>query len=831
MFGSAFSQKKYWTAHPEADNNIIPDKAVSRLAFPKVFKLFDLNFADIRQDLFSVTVKGAVAHSVIITIPNADGGTEEFRLTEASNFEPDLQAQFPDIRAFSGRGITDRYATIKLSIAADGIQTMVFRTDNETEFIEPYSANHAVYAVYRAQRNKNTLPWTCSMDEQNLVGSIQAPASSTGQLKTMRLAQSCNGEYANYFGATTSADVAKVLAAFNATITRCNGVFEKDLAIHLNLIAATTAVIYYDKNTDPYSTTLSSWNLSLQQTLTANIGSANYDIGHMFGATGGGGNAGCIGCVCVDPATSTSKAKGSGITSPADGIPKGDNFDIDYVIHEMGHQLGANHTFSQSNEGTGVQKEIGSGITIMGYAGITGYDLAPHSIDIFHEASIAQIQTNMASKSCPVTTNISANNATPVLSAVLNRTIPISTPFALTGVATDADGDPLTYCWEQNDNSSTTGTGSNASVTKTTGPNWISFVPTVSPVRYFPKLATILVGGQTTKATGNDAAMLSEALSSVGRTLNFRLTVRDNAPYSSSAPIQVGQTAFTDVVVTVSATSGPFAVTVPNTNVTYVGGSTQTVTWNVNNTTLSPVSCANVKISFSNDGGNTFPFVLAATTPNDGSAPVVIPVGLTTTARMKVEAVGNIFFDISNANFTVTAPLPVRILSFTAQKDRGIVRLTWQTSEEANIKIYSIEKSVDGIMFKSISTMGASGNGRGGINTYNAVDVDPSTGKNFYRILEVDNDGKTTYSLIREVAFDKTAVPVFTYSNSSAVDINVPAGKVYDVRLLTSTGQEITSLRNLNQTHTSLNLGNVAVGMYIVNVYYDNQVFHFKLVK
>ncbi len=163
--------------------------------------------------------------------------------------------------------------------------------------------------------------------------------------------------------------------------------------------------------------------------MTSVIGAANYDIGHLFGASGGGGNAGCIGCICVD------NSKGSGFTSPADAIPQGDNFDIDYVVHEVGHQLGANHTFSMSNEGTGVNMEPGSGITIMGYAGITSQDLAPHSIAIFHAASIAQIQSNLSGKTCPVTTVISSNNATPVVSAGSNYTIPISTPFALTGTA------------------------------------------------------------------------------------------------------------------------------------------------------------------------------------------------------------------------------------------------------------------------------------------------------------------------------------------------------------------------------------------------------------
>ncbi len=371
----------------------------------------------------------------------------------------------------------------------------------------------------------------------------------------------------------------------------------------------------------------------------------------MFGASGGGGNAGCIGCVC------TNGSKGSGFTSPADGIPAGDNFDIDYVVHEIGHQLGGNHTFSMSNEGTGVNKEPGSGITIMGYAGITSYDAAAHSIAYFHQASIAQIQANLATKTCPVTVLIS--NATPVLAAVSNYTIPRSTPFALTGSATDANaGDVLTYSWEQNDNasSSQTNASSRASATKASGPNWISFAPTTSPVRYFPRLATILAGGTTTgPMTGGDATMVTEALSSVARTLNFRLTVRDNAPYSSTSPYSVGQTQFTDMVVTVSAASGPFAVSVPNTAVSYAGNSTQTITWAVASTTAAPVSCANVKISLSTDGGQTFPTVLAASTPNDGTEALVIPNTPTTTARIKVEAVGNIFFDISNANFTITA--------------------------------------------------------------------------------------------------------------------------------------------------------------------------------
>ena len=668
------AQHKIWSENFQDKSYIATHKAVARQSFPKEFKLFNLNIEPLRQQLFSIVDDEARQQSAVISLPNAKGSVELFEVFEASNFEPDLQAQFPEIRAFSGRGITDRHATLKLSISPQGIQTMVFRTETDNEFIEPYSKDQTVYAVFKTHREKGGLPWACSTEDRDFFSawksdiasekllSVDAPLSNTGQLKTMRLAQSCNGEYSNFFGATSASQVDLVLAAYNATLTRANGVYEKDLAIHLNLIASTTNVIYYDPATDPY-TTLSSWNGQLQAALTANIGEANYDIGHMFGASGGGGNAGCIGCVCVDG------TKGRGITSPADAIPMGDNFDIDYVVHEVGHQMGANHTFSHSLEGSGNNKEVGSGITIMGYAGITTRDVAPHSIDVFHATSIQQIQNNMVNKPCPVTTVMTQNHA-PVIAAVGNYTIPITTPFALTGSATDAENDPITYNWEQNDNATTSGANSVASPTKLTGPNWLTFPSTSSPTRTFPRLSTILAGlAVTPPLPGGDAGANIEALSSVSRTLNFRLTVRDNRPYVPSSTI--GQTQFTDMTVTVTNTAGPFKVTAQDSSPTsWQAGSQQTVTWDVANTNLPPVGTTNVNILLSTDGGQTFSTVLASNTANDGSEQITIPNLPTTTARLKVEAVGNIYFDISNANFTITAA-PVSSVSVSGRVTRA----------------------------------------------------------------------------------------------------------------------------------------------------------------
>jgi hypothetical protein len=206
---TGYSQNdKFWSAHKGESSKIATDKSVARLSFPKQFDLYELNLNNIRQTLFSTQIAN---QKVIITLPNVNGGLEQFEMYEASNFEADLQAQFPEIRAYSGKGITDKYATLKLSISPQGIQTMVFRTDKPNEFIEPYSADHTVYAVFKSQRDKGNLPWTCSTDDKVMFDGITPHAknaagkSSAAQLKTMRLAQSVTAEYSNYFGATSSA--------------------------------------------------------------------------------------------------------------------------------------------------------------------------------------------------------------------------------------------------------------------------------------------------------------------------------------------------------------------------------------------------------------------------------------------------------------------------------------------------------------------------------------------------------------------------------------------------------------------------------------------------
>jgi chitodextrinase len=598
--------------------------------------LFDLNLVNLRASLSTAPARMANARlsTTILSIPNADGAMERYRVYENSNMDPALAARYPEIKSYIGIGIDNPAATAYFSVSPLGFKSMVLAPDKSAVFIEPISADLGTYSVYRKSDKKQSLtPFECSVIDEavpQMEGADLRPNADDAILRTFRLAMSCTGEYTAYFGGTK----ALALAAINNSITRCNGVFEKDFGARMIIIANTDAVIYTSASSDPYSAAsgMSNWNSQLQSTLTSVIGEANYDIGHLFGATGGGGNAGCIGCIC------TNGSKGSGYTSPADGIPMGDNFDIDYVAHEIGHQMGANHTFTQSNEGTGVQMEPGSGSTIMGYAGITSLDVQPHSDAYFHAISIQQVTNNIKNKTCSV--NTATGNSVPTASAGSDYTIPKSTPFMLTASATDANGDALTYNWEQMDSQSTSAA---PSATKTSGVNFRSYNSTASPTRYFPRMASVLIGSMTT--AGSEITV--EALPSVARTLNFRATVRDNR---AGGPANNSD----DMVVTVNAVAGPFNVTAPNTAVSYVGGSTQTVTWNVAGTTANGVNCANVDILISTNAGTSWTTLLAAT-PNDGSQAVTIPNTAGTTNRIMVKGTNHIFFDVSNANFTITA--------------------------------------------------------------------------------------------------------------------------------------------------------------------------------
>ncbi|MDY0781612.1 reprolysin-like metallopeptidase [Tenacibaculum sp. IB213877] len=632
------------------DNGEINGITIQKLDH-KNFSVYSLKFKKF-QSLLKESPKRGTLRGSLFKIPNEKGKFEIFEIFENSIFAPSLAAKYPEIKSYIGVN-KNTGAVLRMSISPKGIQTMISYKNKPTVFMQPLTGSTEKYIVYNrlAKANLPQEEFICSTaDEIVSLDEIKDTYSRDANdqtLRKFRLAMSVNGEYTIYHGGT----IEGALSAINATITRVNAVFETDMAVTFE-VQDFPELIFTNPVTDPYSNSLSTWNVELQNTLTNTIGNDAYDIGHMFGASGGGGNAGCIGCVCVDdtPAT-TDENKGAGITSPADGIPEGDTFDIDYVAHELGHQMGANHTFSMNTEGTGVNAEPGSGSTIMGYAGITSSNVQQHSDPYFHYHSIRQILTNLETQTCWQNNNpINIVNNPPTADAGNDYTIPAGTAYVLKGEASDPDsGDNLMFCWEQTDSGQVS--RSQFGPTNTQGAQARSLPPTIESDRYIPKLSRVIAGQLT--ESDPDSGDDWETVSEVSRELNWALTVRDREP---SAIGLGGQTSYDTMKITVDSSVGPFIVTSQTTDEVWDVGTTQTITWNVAGTDSGTVNTPTVNIKMSTDGGVTFPFILATDVPNNGNCNIIVPVtggGDTNTARLMVEGNNNIFYAVNSSNFSI----------------------------------------------------------------------------------------------------------------------------------------------------------------------------------
>ncbi len=658
--------------------------------------------------------------------------------------------------------------------------------------------------------------------------------ANDGKLRIYRFAVESGGEFSKLlYNNTDTSDAEKkgdVLAALVTDLTRIDGIMEADFGVRLDYVDNEDTIIFLDPKTDPYLSKESGygkiWGEESQTTLDSLIGPANYDVGHLLMGFPTGGNAGCIGCVCVDTARRGNTAKGGGVTGFTDDLTS-DPFVVDFWIHEIGHQFGDNHTFDFSYEGTGAQMEPGSAITIMGYAGTTGmFDIAPHSIPNFHGESIKQALKYIRKGSGSTCgTVITTGDNVPTVSAGADYTIPKSTPFALTAKGSDADAtDVLTYCWEQFDPLTSSDSvfdsqlGQYVSVygfpasTYTAYPVFRVYSPTISPTRYFPTLANILDGTNTNEW---------EVLPSVSRKLKFKVTVRDNHPGG-------GQNDRKKMEVTVDSTSGPFKVTVGNREgPPVIGGNNYVVTWDVANTTAPPVSCATVNILLSIDSGQTFTDTLAANVPNNGRAKVIAPNVSSTTCRVMVQAVGNIFFDINDSNFAIVSTFPVSWLSFTGKLQGTGSLLNWATASEVNNNHFEVERSTDGVNFTSIGTV-AAGNNPAEEQQYTFTDNAPVEGTDFYRLKQVDNDGNYQYSSTVEINIAATSALWLVYpnpaSNNTSVVVKTDLNNIH-LALTNANGQTVYTLNLPKATagqSINIPLSSLAKGVYLLKVQSDN---------
>lgn len=593
----------------------------------------------------------------VIELPGPDGEAVAFRIVRYDLLSPSARQLLPEFIAAYGEDTAGKGLRLSLCYTPHGLNASVRGGRLGRWLIDPVFTGDArfVQSFYVADTPAAVQRECLVEDDVNNALDLGEPIGDDKiiddcRLRTHKLALACTGEYFQYMATNYGGvgnDYATVLSRMAVTLDRVNGIFREDLAIVFTLINQmemdTVQLLFNDPATDPYDNTSTGQMLGVNTAVTdAAIGAANYDLGHVF-STSFGGLAGPG--ICFDD------AKARGVTGlPA---PETDVFDVDFVAHELGHQLGANHTFNTSTGSCGgttrnpeTAHEPGSGSTIMGYAGICSpNNVQPNSDAYFHIVSQQEINiemqlvfSNYNPGACAV---YSTGNISPTVSAGSDRMVPLNTPFFLTATGNDPDGGTLTFCWEQYFDLGTTITQVTGEPdgSETDAPLFRSQPPVTEPVRYFPQLA----GLGDNAATGD-----WETLPTAAQTLQFRVTVRDgisNGGYGCPQSDQM-EVEFVD-------TGEQYGVTEPNGGETYQTGGTETVTWNKAGTDVAPINSTTVDILLSTDGGMTYPTTLASGVPNDGSENVVLPLSSTATARVMVRSATGIFFDVSDANFAI----------------------------------------------------------------------------------------------------------------------------------------------------------------------------------
>lgn len=604
--------------------------------------------------------------ALLLPLPLPDGRIVNFRIEESPLLDPVVAAQFPEIKSYRGQSVDVPGLTMRASWSPAGLYATLL-LGSEMISLFPTPEDSTLYFSLIGEAETGAL--ACLAKDTQQEGVDGAPDVAVGdQLRTFRIAIAATWEYANAFGGGTNTGT---LASINTWLNGLNAIYERELSVRLTLASGTNVLYTTERGFNAGSDPFENANvLAMQEqgrpVFRDQVGVNNYDLGHVLGAGSGFNNQGTagLGVVCdnnqFNPLTGSPDQqgpnKGRGASTLGASYPVGDARPLGIWAHEISHQFGAHHSYNTANGFCGSQRhgltayEPGGGTTIMAYIGVCDTDNVTTVRDMrFHNGTFREILGYLNLVSCG--TRIPTANRIPTVNAGGDFTIPKQTPFTLTATGSDADaGDVpnLTYAWDQVDAG---GAGfanppygdQSSDPPTTTRPLFRSFAATNNPARTFPSLSYILNNANNPPVTSG-GLQTAEALPRVPRMLNFRATVRD----------QRGGVNEDAVVLTVSNT-GPFQVTAPNTAVVWTGGAVQTVTWNVNGT---QALAGNVRILLSTDGGLNFPTVLLASTVNNGSAAIIVPNNVQTTqARLKIEALGNIFFDISDANFSITPGL------------------------------------------------------------------------------------------------------------------------------------------------------------------------------
>lgn len=629
-----FSQNNFWTKTTTEELRFLTK--MERSSMPKKYELYSLDLIGLNEKLNQAPNENQEPSAVILDFPGPDGRFVKYRIYQAPIMEPELMAKYPTLKSYVGIGVDAPSASIRFSVTLFGLHSMSVSGFPSTYYIDTYTKDLNHYIVYSRNNIARVKNFTClndlAFEPTAAVRQNNVVLSSDGKLRQYRLAMACTVEYAEFHidaanlnDGSESEKKAAVLSAMVVTMTRVNGLFERELSIRMNLVTNNDSAIFIDSDNFTNDDT----NILIDESqveIDAAIGFSNYDIGHTVCTCGGG-------LAQVYSPCTTSKAKGvSGLSSPV-----GDPFDVGYVCHEIAHQFGAGHTFNNECDGAinlDTAVEPGSGSTIMSYAGICDPVVQNDTDDYFHTVSISEMMTFILEPTnCSVAT-LNGNNA-PIVNAGPDWTIPKGTAFVLKPQnVSDSDGDMLTYCWEQTDNevSIQPPLEDNA-----TGPNFRTILPLSTPERYMPRLSDVIAGNLTPTW---------EVVSSVGRTYNFALTVRDNRALNG------GQVTRDNIVVTSSNTIGPFKVTSQNVLESWVPGQPVSISWDTNGS-QNLIGSSNVDILLSIDGGLTFPISLTPVggVTNSGFATIIAPNLASLNCRVMVKPTANIYYAVNSSPF------------------------------------------------------------------------------------------------------------------------------------------------------------------------------------
>jgi hypothetical protein len=617
------------------------------------------NLWSLDENLFRKMLPEGKAHSEI-SIPMPGGALAQFRVRETEVLSAAMATRFPAIRTFVGEN--DHGQELRLTAAASGVRATVFGA-GEPVLVEPTANGGGRYRSLLLRDASLARPATlrCGMRSQpaaalkNPLRPAAVDFQAFPQLRVFRMAIATTAAFTRAAGS-----LERVVEVSTAAMNLVNAIYERDTAVRfrvVQVIATTTPGEPLDDKDMEASIAAN------QKLLDQEVGSDNYDLGHVFAVGEGSGVAGGIGILC----DRTKKAEGFSDFAYGDGKPE--IVALDMIAHEIGHQMGAHHTFNATCGGNAFESsraeenavEIGSGATIMGYTGNCGnqdppnQDLEAFGNGFLHSFSIGQVLGEVRKREgCQAPPASARANRAPQVRVGDTFVIPSRTPFFLEGETVDPDEedkDKLTFSWEQVD------VGKAPSPPNTdsgSGPLFRNYAPRKTVQRLFPSLPYVLTAANQPPLTytiEGKEYLVGEMLPVTTRTISLRLVVRDNRKADDTV---AGSLAQAETKIQVVGEAGPFRVTAPAAGVRLRPGQNFSVEWDVARTNAAPVSASLVDIRLWL--GPDVPLLpLADGVPNNGSAQVTLPpdVGTANTARIVVLARDNIFFDFSDFDIQI----------------------------------------------------------------------------------------------------------------------------------------------------------------------------------